>query len=108
MQSQRSSSVAGMSAAAGVLRLLADPTRLRILGLITIVNELNVTQLCEHLQCAQPMVSHHLGLLRVSRVVEARRDGKNVYYRLGSAATASAAEGLRLSFDGGTVTVRVW
>ena len=65
----------------GMLRTLSDPTRLRLLAILT-QGELSVTALCDELQLAQPTVSHHLGRLRSARLVANRRDGKKVYYSL--------------------------
>ena len=64
----------------GVFKLLADPTRLRILIYLARESELNVTELCERLEQSQPAVSHHLALLRVAGLIEPRRDGKHNYY----------------------------
>jgi len=65
---------------AQVSRLLSDETRLRILFYLTKNNELHVTDLCERLGQSQPAVSHHLALLRVSGLIEARREGKHNFY----------------------------
>ena len=64
-----------------VMRLLADPTRLRVLTMLT-ERELNVSALCDRLDLAQPTVSHHLGLLRAMNLVSTRRAGKQVFYSL--------------------------
>ena len=64
-----------------VMRLLADPTRLRVLTMLK-ERELNVSALCSQLDLAQPTVSHHLGLLRTMGLVHTRRDGKQVFYSL--------------------------
>ena len=61
-------------------RMLGDPSRVRILHMLTLDRELNVTQLCERLGQSQPAVSHHLKLLRLSGLVEPRRDGKHNLY----------------------------
>jgi len=61
-------------------RLLSDETRLRILLYLMQNQELNVTDLCNRLGQTQPAVSHHLALLRVSGLIEARRAGKNNFY----------------------------
>jgi len=61
-------------------RLLSDETRLRILLYLAQNRELNVTDLCNRLGQTQPAVSHHLALLRVSGLIEARRSGKNNFY----------------------------
>src|SRR6478672_413392 len=65
---------------AQVFRLLSDETRLRILLYLAQNQELNVTDLCNRLGQTQPAVSHHLALLRVSGLIEARRSGKNNFY----------------------------
>ena len=42
--------------------------------------ELHVTDLCNRLGQSQPAVSHHLALLRVSGLIESRREGKHNFY----------------------------
>jgi DNA-binding transcriptional ArsR family regulator len=64
-----------------LFRLLSDKTRLTILMLLA-NGERNVSSLCEELALPQPTVSHHLGLLRTSRVIANRRNGKQVFYGL--------------------------
>ena len=63
-----------------VFKLLADETRLRILMYLMRETELHVSALCERLGQSQPAVSHHLALLRVAGLIEARRDGKHNFY----------------------------
>jgi len=65
-----------------VFKLLADETRLKILFYLGREKELNVTSLCERLGQSQPAVSHHLALLRVSGLIEPRRDGKHNFYSI--------------------------
>jgi ArsR family transcriptional regulator len=65
---------------ANVFTLLSDATRLRILTYLMGDQELNVTDLCERLGQSQPAVSHHLALLRVSGLIEPRREGKHNFY----------------------------
>ena len=60
---------------------LSDPTRVRIVGLLA-HTELCVGDLCLVLGMSQPAVSHHLRLLRTLRLVEARKQGKHVFYSL--------------------------
>src|SRR5437660_9400337 len=69
---------------AQVFKLLADESRLKILLALAQDRELHVTALCELLDQTQPAVSHHLTLLRMSRLVGFRRDGKHNYYRVES------------------------
>jgi ArsR family transcriptional regulator len=69
-----------------VSRLLADETRLRVLFYLMENTELHVTDLCDRLGQSQPAVSHHLALLRVSGLIEARREGKHNFYSIRSEA----------------------
>jgi ArsR family transcriptional regulator len=67
---------------AQVFKLLSDETRLRILFYLALSpnGELHVTDLCHRLGQSQPAVSHHLALLRVSGLIESRREGKHNFY----------------------------
>ena len=65
-----------------VFKLLADETRLRILMYLLSDKELHVTALCDRLKQSQPAVSHHLALMRVAGLIEARRDGKHNFYSI--------------------------
>ena len=65
---------------AQVFKLLSDETRLRILFFLAQNTELHVTDLCNRLGQSQPAVSHHLALLRVSGLIESRREGKHNFY----------------------------
>jgi DNA-binding transcriptional ArsR family regulator len=62
-------------------KLFADGTRLRILAALSTA-ELCVCDLGALLDLKQPAVSHQLRILRQSRVVNARREGRVVYYSL--------------------------
>lgn len=65
---------------AQVFKLMSDETRLRILLYLAQAGELHVTDLCTRLGQSQPAVSHHLALLRVSGLIESRREGKHNFY----------------------------
>ena len=66
---------------ADIFKLFSDSTRLRII--FTILNkELCVYDICEILHLSQSNVSHQLQLLRTSKLVKYRKDGKQVYYSL--------------------------
>lgn len=69
-------------AAAEVLGLLADPTRLHLLRLLT--DEQDVTTLTAQVDVSRSSVSQHLGRLRLAGLVEARRDGRRMLYRITS------------------------
>ncbi|HEY9234700.1 MULTISPECIES: ArsR/SmtB family transcription factor [Phenylobacterium] len=64
-----------------VLRAAGEPTRLRILGLLS-REELAVLELCRVLDQSQPRVSRHLKLLAEAGLVERFPDGAWVFYRL--------------------------
>lgn len=64
-----------------LFRALGDESRLRIVALLA-HGELCVCHLETALELSQPNVSRHLGILRMAGVVDARRDGTWVYYRL--------------------------
>ena len=68
---------------AAVLRVLADPGRLRILSLIHSqpTHEACVCHLTDSLELSQPTVSHHLRVLFDAGLVERERRGSWVYYR---------------------------
>jgi len=65
-----------------IFKLLADESRLKILSYLLQAGELNVRALCDLLDQSQPAVSHHLALLKSCGLIEARRDGKNNFYRV--------------------------
>ena len=73
--------VTNASELAAVYRALADETRLRILALLC-DGEVCVCHLHGSLRLPQPTISRHLAYLRKSGIVEARRDGVWMHYRL--------------------------
>lgn len=65
-----------------VFNMLSDPTRLRCLMLIQSEGEVCVCELTHALQESQPKISRHLALMRDAGIVEARREGTWMHYRL--------------------------
>ena len=65
------------------LKALTNPSRLMILCQLA-EGEKSVGQLEELLRLRQPTLSQQLARLREDRLVETRRDGKTVHYRLAS------------------------
>lgn len=63
------------------LKILSDPTRLRVLALL-LKEELSVAELQEILGMAQSRISSQLALLRQAGLVSDRRDGKKAFYSL--------------------------
>ena len=78
------------------LRLLADPSRLRILLLLE-KEELSVAELQDVLGMGQSRISTHLAQMKQGGLLEDRREGKSIYYRLRPrrGAEAEAFERLR-------------
>jgi len=74
-----------LDALTGIYAALADPTRLRILSLLG-EDEICVCHIHAGLDVPQPTASRHLAYLRKSGLVEARRDGSWMHYRLASIA----------------------
>jgi ubiquinone/menaquinone biosynthesis C-methylase UbiE len=68
-----------MTSTINLLRLLADPTRLRLLLLLE-QEELSVAELQQIMNMGQSRISSHLAQLKRAGVVGDRRAGKNVYY----------------------------
>jgi DNA-binding transcriptional ArsR family regulator len=67
--------------AVAVLKLLADPTRLRIIWAL-LHGEHSVNQLADHVGARPPAVSQHLSKLRFAHLVRVRRDGNRLFYAL--------------------------
>src|SRR5213595_1725150 len=81
-----------MTSTLNLLRLLADPTRLRLLLLLE-EEELSVAELQKILNMGQSRISSHLAQLKRAGVVEDRRAGKNVCYGATKIAGRNGARG---------------
>ncbi len=66
---------------AELFKMFADSTRIKILYDL-FQGEKNVTQICNDLEMNQSAVSHQLKILRSSKLIKARRDGKMMLYSL--------------------------
>ena len=75
----RAATPAEVIAATGVLKLLADPTRLAMLAMLD-GRELTVSAIAAALERPVPAVSQHLAKLRAHGLVVARRAGSSVHY----------------------------
>lgn len=73
-----------VSSMAEVFKMLADPSRLKIMLALAHEGELHVSALKDLVKQSQPAVSHHLTLLRAHKLVGYRRDGKHNFYRVDS------------------------
>lgn len=81
--------------ASQLFRALSDPTRLRCLMLLQREGELCVCELTHATGLAQPKISRHLAQMREAGLVQDRRAGQWVYYRL----HADLAEWIRTVLD---------
>src|SRR6202035_1220958 len=81
-----------MASTINFLRLLADPTRLRLLLLLE-QEELSVAELQDILGMGQSRISSHLAQLKRAGAVADRRAGKNVYYGLTKKEERKSARG---------------
>jgi DNA-binding transcriptional ArsR family regulator len=90
----------GENELATLCQALADPLRVRLLRLLAVA-ECTVTQLCDSIRrCAaasvsQPMISHHLGQLRVCGLVTSRQRGRWRSYCLAACVKADR-QGLQI------------
>jgi ArsR family transcriptional regulator len=72
---------AGVRPLTRLFRALGDETRLRMVALLS-HGELCVCHLEKALDLSQPNASRQLGILRMAGVVDSRREGSWIYYRL--------------------------
>ena len=73
-----------------IFQALADATRLRILNLLA-MGELCVCYFTAILDAPQPKISRHLAYLRRAGLVDARRAGKWIHYKIATPDNAAAA-----------------
>lgn len=84
--------------------LLSDKTRMQIV-LILAKGPSKVGDLCAQLAAvADPMVSHHLGVLRMNRLIVGKRQGKNVVYTLADHAKGAGGK-LKVTLPPYSVTI---
>jgi ArsR family transcriptional regulator, lead/cadmium/zinc/bismuth-responsive transcriptional repressor len=66
---------------AELFRAFSDTSRVRIMAVL-VFQEMNITALAEVVGISESAISHHMRGLRQMRIVQSRRDGKEVYYRV--------------------------
>lgn len=79
---------------AEVCKSMANPTRLKILSLLR-AGERSVEELRRQLKLPKANLSQHLSVLRQHRILAARREGLNVYYKCANQKMLKACEILR-------------
>lgn len=85
---------------ANLLKTLSHPVRLMIVCTL-VEGEYSVGELEENLDVHQPHLSQHLTVLRGSGIVETRREGKQIFYRLTGEKAAQLVAALYDIFCGG-------
>ena len=80
-----------------ITKALADESRLRIIMMLR-RSELCVCQIIEILGLANSTVSRHLSILHDARLLENRKDGRWVYYRLADPKTADLRVGQAIGY----------
>ncbi len=66
---------------AELFRAFSDTSRVRILSAL-MAGEMNISALAGVVGISESAISHHMRGLRQMRMVQSRRDGKEVYYRI--------------------------
>lgn len=85
---------------AGLLKALAHPARVAIAATLA-GREFSVGELEEKLDVHQPSLSQQLGVLRTAGIVDARRESKQIFYRLTDKKTVLLIEALVPIFSKG-------
>lgn len=86
-----------------MLRAIADPTRRKILHILRDKNHRASDKPCgmfagdieQHLNLAQPTVSHHLRVLKSAGLLESTKQGQWIWFRRKESALRELAKGLR-------------
>lgn len=65
-----------------LLAAVGDPARLNIIFLLGETGRLNVGDIASRFHLSRPAISHHLKVLKTSRVVTAQKVGQEVFYEL--------------------------
>jgi DNA-binding transcriptional ArsR family regulator len=82
---------------AGVFQALAHATRIAILEQLC-NGEMSVGQICEKVGVEQANASRHLAILRNKYLVETRKDGNQIFYRLRDPLVGDVLEAMRKFF----------
>lgn len=65
----------------GVFKALADPTRRKILELLS-KKDMSAGEIADYFQISKPSISHHLGILKNADLINDERMGQNIIYSL--------------------------
>jgi len=84
-----------MQTALDITKALADGNRMRVILALFDHEELCVCQLTELLRISMATVSRHMSILHKARLVQSRKDGRWVYYRLAQTFPAPMCQWLK-------------
>lgn len=87
--------------AADKLKIFAQPQRLMILSLL-LAGEFTVSEIDEATAIGQPALSQQLAALRRADVVDTRREGKQIFYRLANEMVAACVTNIEALFGENT------
>ncbi len=65
-----------------LLRALADQTRQEILIVLINEKEICANDIAKHFKLSRPTISHHLNLMKRSKILYSRKEGKEIYYSI--------------------------
>lgn len=82
---------------AGIFQALAHPTRVAIVEFLS-DGEMSVGQMCEKVGVEQANASQHLAVLRNKHIVETRKEGNQIFYRLRDPLLGDVLEKMREYF----------
>ncbi|MDK9708229.1 MAG: metalloregulator ArsR/SmtB family transcription factor [Desulforhopalus sp.] len=91
-----------MQTALDIAKALADGNRMRIIAALTDRDELCVCQITELLEITMATVSRHMSILHKARLVQSRKAGRWVYYRLAGSFPAEISDWLKRAVAGTT------
>jgi len=83
-----------------IAKALADSNRMRVLAVLMSNDELCVCQITALLELATATVSRHMSILHGARLVQSRKQGRWVYYRLSDTFPTLLLEWLEDSLEG--------
>lgn len=82
---------------AGIFQAMGHPTRVGLVEML-VNQELTVGQLCEALSIEQANASQHLAVLRNKHIVDTRKEGNQIYYRLRDPLLGEVLEKMKIYF----------
>ena len=83
----------------GSLLAAAEPTRIQILFLVGRKGRMCVGDIASFFRVSRPAISHHLKVLKVSGLLETRREGQQIYYSLSKTRLIATLRALADEFE---------